>query len=189
MSVTTTETVPSIYVACLSSYNNGVLHGVHIDLEDGIEEDEVWDQVKAMLAKSKYPPAEEWAIHDHEGFEGIRVWEYDRFERVLVWAEGIRKHGAPYAAWVNDVLGRDYGSSGEDYSVDKFQDAFLGEYDSLADYAQESFESNFGSDFFEKLGIEQIGYNIDWEGYGEAEFNDLTVVESGSKVLIFDPNR
>lgn len=46
-----------IYVASLSDYNNGLLHGVWIDL-DGADEDSVWQQVNTMLRESKYPNVE-----------------------------------------------------------------------------------------------------------------------------------
>lgn len=53
---------PRIYVASLSDYNNGLLHGEWIDA--GQEPDEIHEQVQAMLAESESPGAEEWAIHD-----------------------------------------------------------------------------------------------------------------------------
>jgi hypothetical protein len=51
---------PRIYVACLAAYNNGCLHGRWID---ATTPDEIWAQVRAMLADSPEPDAEEWAIH------------------------------------------------------------------------------------------------------------------------------
>ena len=62
-------TTPRIYVACLASYNAGILHGCWVELNDGA--DAVFDYVKAMLEKSKIANAEEWAIHDYEGFERV----------------------------------------------------------------------------------------------------------------------
>ena len=76
-----------IYVASLSDYNSGNLHGVWIDCE-GKDANELQDEVNAMLRASSYPnvmvdcpdrganhpdgfqvpSAEEYAIHDHEGF-------------------------------------------------------------------------------------------------------------------------
>lgn len=51
---------PRIYVACLAAYNSGCLHGRWID---ATTPDEIWEQVRAMLADSPVPDAEEWAIH------------------------------------------------------------------------------------------------------------------------------
>ena len=50
-----------IYVACLASYNNGILHGRWIDVTD---EDAIWSEVQAMLKASPLDEiCEEWAIH------------------------------------------------------------------------------------------------------------------------------
>lgn len=46
--------MPRIYVACLASYNNGVLHGRWIDLA-GLDVDGVQDEIAEMLRESKYP--------------------------------------------------------------------------------------------------------------------------------------
>lgn len=46
-------TTPRIYVACLASYNAGLLHGRWIDL-DG-DADEVHAEIAAMLRESPYP--------------------------------------------------------------------------------------------------------------------------------------
>lgn len=60
-----------IYVACLAAYNNGKLHGRWIDATQG--EDHIWDETRAMHAESPEPDAEEWSIHDYEGFEGASL--------------------------------------------------------------------------------------------------------------------
>lgn len=46
--------MPRIYVACLASYNNGVLHGRWIDL-DGLDVDDVQNEIAEMLRESRYP--------------------------------------------------------------------------------------------------------------------------------------
>ena len=84
--MTTTEgTMPRIYVACLAAYNNGKLHGEWIDAD--MDADMIEDAVQEMLAKSPIPTAEEWAIHDHDGFGGIKIGEYESFERVAKLAD------------------------------------------------------------------------------------------------------
>lgn len=42
-----------IYVACLASYNNGVLHGEWLELTS--DEDELWEGIKRVLRTSPYP--------------------------------------------------------------------------------------------------------------------------------------
>jgi len=80
-----------IYVACLAAYNNGYLHGCWIDAELG--EDHIWERTRVMLAGSPIEMAEEWAIHDYEGFEGAPVSEWTSFERIAALADFITEHG------------------------------------------------------------------------------------------------
>ena len=55
-----------IYVADLAAYNNGKLHGMWIDTTQSV--DEIFDIIKTLLESSPEEDAEEFAIHDHEGF-------------------------------------------------------------------------------------------------------------------------
>ena len=81
-----------IYVACLAAYNNGHLHGEWIEVTD---EASIWEAVQAMLFTSPIEEdAEEWAIHDYEGFEGAQVGEYFSFASVVELADYIRERGA-----------------------------------------------------------------------------------------------
>lgn len=117
-----------IYVADLAAYNPGHLHGAWVDATqdmDGIQE-----QVDAMLATSPVEGAEEYAIHDFEGFGSYRVGEYERLERVRQIACFIEEHpdmGAALLAHFNDL----------DQARKAADEAYCGCYASLADYAQE----------------------------------------------------
>ena len=53
---------PRIYVASLADYNEGRLHGAWLDVRGELRE--LDEGVRAMLAASKVPGAEEWAIHE-----------------------------------------------------------------------------------------------------------------------------
>ncbi|MDB2438772.1 antirestriction protein ArdA [Hellea sp.] len=116
-----------IYVACLAAYNNGHLHGEWINVTD---EASIWEAVQAMLFRSPIEEAEEWAIHDYEGFEGAEVGEYFTFANVVELAEYIGERGKLGAEVLNY-----YGGNIED-AKSRF-DEYAGEYDSLADYAEE----------------------------------------------------
>ena len=132
-----TSTCPRIYVASLSDYNAGVLHGVWINL-DGIDAEEVQEIVNKMLAESptakrEGTPAEEWAIHDDEGFYDIEISEDATFEEVCEHAEMIEGNGLPWSAYVNNV-GRKYAN------VEDFEESYQGHYDSVEAYAEQLLE-------------------------------------------------
>ena len=86
-----TSTDIQIYVACLASYNNGILHGHWINANQS--EEDIWEGIKCVLASSPIPDAEEWAIHDYEGFYGIQLSEYESISTVTELAMFINEQG------------------------------------------------------------------------------------------------
>jgi len=138
---------PRIYVACLAAYNNGRLHGRWID---ATTPDEIWCEVSAMLRASPEPDAEEWAIHDYEGFEGANFSEYASFETVCDLAEFIGEHG--------QLGARIYQHYGNDIEQARaaFED-YCGEYRSAADFAEE-LHNDLGT-----IIPESLSYYIDWQ--------------------------
>ncbi|ADU00393.1 antirestriction protein ArdA [Mycolicibacterium gilvum] len=121
---------PAIYVASLADYNNGRLHGAWIDAAR--DPDEIYADIKAMLASSHEPAAEEWAIHDYEQFGRWKVSEYDAVEQVSRIAKGIAEHGYAYSAWADVLDGGD-----ASFDTDSFREAFLGHYDSVTEYVEQ----------------------------------------------------
>jgi antirestriction protein ArdA len=89
---------PRIYVASLADYVGGHLHGVWLEVTG--DADELEERVKRMLSASPLPGAEEWAIHDYEGFGPIYLHEHEPLERVAKLARGIAEHGPAFAHWV-----------------------------------------------------------------------------------------
>ena len=117
---------PRIYVASLSDYTAGILHGAWIDADQSAEE--IQEAVNAMLAESPSGHAEEWAIHDYDNFGGIELSEYESFEKVSELGQLISEHGPAFAAYA-DLVGVDYATS------EGFEEAFAGEWDSEQDFA------------------------------------------------------
>src|SRR5436305_12663954 len=78
---------PRVYVASLADYNAGRLHGAWLDGNQ--EPGELKRQIAAMLARSPEPGAEEWAIHDYDGFGAARLDEYESLETIARLAAGI----------------------------------------------------------------------------------------------------
>jgi len=75
MKTATTSDGLRIFVSCLASYNNGKLHGTWVNCE-GLDAEDLTAEVEAMLAASSVPLAEEFAIHDHEGFAAFDIGEF-----------------------------------------------------------------------------------------------------------------
>jgi len=123
-------TQPRIYVACLAAYNNGQLHGAWLTADSG--EAELHESIRNMLAASPIAHAEEWAIHDHEGFCGIAVAEYASMETVARLAEFAAEHeelGAAVLAYFGGDL---------DEAEEALKDRYFGVWKSLADYLEET---------------------------------------------------
>lgn len=172
-------TSPRIYVACLAAYNAGRLHGAWIDADQ--DKDAVWAEVEAVLTSSPVPGAEEWAIHDYEGFGPMRLSEYESVERVVAIAHGIEEHGPAFAAWLDGDSTRDP----EDLTA--FEDAYRGEWDSVRAYAEDWAESTGLDDLAEKCGSPYI--HVDVELLERDLEIEMTVVETPEhRVWIFDPN-
>lgn len=122
------STGPRIYAACLAAYNNGHLHGRWIDADQDAAT--IQAEISAMLQASPIPGAEEWAIHDHEGFEGAELSEYSGIDRVVELAAFISGRGALGAKLLDHF-------SGDIDQAEAAFDNYAGRYRSLADYAQE----------------------------------------------------
>jgi antirestriction protein len=82
---------PRIYIACLAAYNNGILHGEWINADQST--DTLHEEVKTVLASSPIPNAEEWAIHDNEGFGDIFIQEYTNLETISELAAFLAERG------------------------------------------------------------------------------------------------
>jgi antirestriction protein len=124
-----------IYVASLSDYNNGVLHGRWIDIDGTTTVDEIWDEVNEMLAESPTAKkhgekAEEWEIHDHEGFDGLDLGAWDSFEDYIHHAEMLEEYGEAWRVYVGYV-GNGYATK------ENFEDSYRGAYRDEEDFAYE----------------------------------------------------
>jgi len=82
-----------------------------------------------MLANSPEPDAEEWAIHDYEGFEDAPISEWDSFERIENLADFITEHEA-----LGGKLLEHFGGDLDDAKT--AFDNYWGEHTSLEEYAR-----------------------------------------------------
>lgn len=202
-------TSPRIYVADLSAYNAGNLHGRWINADQ--DADDIRAEIAEMLRESPCPntvcecprcaaditvpvgecaedcpvckgtnevtTAEEWAIHDFEGFEGIRLSEQEDIDTVADLAAAIEEHGEPFAVWWNN-------ENRDSVDVDRFLEQYRGTYSSLADYAEEVIGNCYEIDKLPDV----IRFHIDWDGIGrDMELGgDIWTHEGGDGVYVFD---
>lgn len=130
---TTTSSIPSprIYVACLAAYNAGTLHGRWINAYQ--DADAIQQDVLAILADSPEHNAEEWAIHDHEGFGKVHISQSEDLSTVSQLASFIEEHGHTGLALLSY-------HSGDLQEAQQSLENYMGTYPSLADYAEETME-------------------------------------------------
>jgi len=152
-----------IYVACLAAYNNGILHGRWIEANQ--DPFDIWSEVSEMLLASPVEDAEEWAIHDHDGFEGCTVSEHAAFDYVSELAQFIDEQGA-----LGGKLVEYYGSLSDARGA--IEDHYAGEYESLSDFAQEITEQS-------TTIPDHIAAYVDYERMAQdLEINDVLAIET-----------
>ena len=153
---------PRIYIACLASYNNGILHGAWTDPTQGIEA--IHDALTEILSTSSMEDAEEWAIHDYEGFGGVPISEYESLDHVADLAEFIEQYGMLGAALLSDH-----------YDLENAKRAinenYAGSFESVADFAQELTEDSIDIP-------ERLRFYIDYDAMArDMLVNDILAIE------------
>lgn len=171
---------PRIYVASLSDFNAGRLHGAWLDAD--ADADELHNGVAAMLAGSPQPDAEEWAVHDHDGFAGLRLHEFETLETVSRLGRGLRTHGAAFAGLV-DLLGVEAATD------EAFERHYRGHWDSAHDYAEDLLADLGAEQYLEQVPAWLQPYvRLDVDAFARdlQLGGDLYVTEADAGVHIFD---
>lgn len=170
-----TELTPRIYVACLAAYNNGILHGEWIDADKGV--DHINEQVAAMLKASPVELAEEWAIHDFEGFESFNLSESTSFDRVAEIAEFIAEHGR-IGTLIADQYNNDLTAARE-----AMEDRYYGEWETMTEFAE---HLTVETGDLDKLPEHLIHY-IDFKAMGRdmVHGGGWACIEDGYKTHVF----
>lgn len=161
-----------IYVACLAAYNNGYLHGRWIDASQ--EAWAIYDDIRDMLNASPIADAEEWAIHDYEGFGSLSLSEYEGIDRVAELAAFIAEHGELGAELVShfDDIGQ---------ARQALEESYHGSFESLADYVQGLTEDT-------SQVPEHLRFYIDWDAMArDAELSGdvFTVQTAHNEIHVF----
>lgn len=162
----TDENTPKIYVACLSAYNAGHLHGLWIDATQDPEDIE--DDINWMLSWSPVAddePCEEYAIHDYENFPGFSLREYESLEYISKLGQALyySDDADAMAAWLNyakDVIHE----PDIEKLAEEFSSYYCGHWDSERDFVLKSdeIEEIYNWSEFEK-NFTFWSLHIDWD--------------------------
>ena len=142
---TTTKTKPAciasglpdvgIYIACLASYNGGILQGAWVDLELCQDEEDIQEGIDWVLATSPEPGAEEWAMHDSCGLPGyLSRTEWPGLGELVAWVDGL---SAMIDQDEREAYRLECEDQGQTIDEDAFRSAYCGCYSSGEEYAQE----------------------------------------------------
>lgn len=173
------EGSPRIYVVCLSAYNNGSLYGRWIAADQTPED--ILDEIQGMLASSPEPRAEEWSIHDYDGFGSLQMREAESLARISAIASGITEHGPAFGEWLA------YDSSRDAAESKVFSDAFRGEWESLRAYTEAYAQSTGLYRAAEKAGSPYIRVDVD-ALQRDLKMDVYTVPSGHGAVFVFDAN-
>ncbi|GCD99888.1 antirestriction protein ArdA [Embleya hyalina] len=170
-----------IYVASLSDYNHEILHGAWIDVADNTESG-IWDEIEAMLKASptarKYgEAAEEWAIHDSEGFDPIAIGEYTPIGDLVIYSRLIETCGSAVLA---HFLGENTCALNE--LERHIKDRYVGTHDSFREFS-DSYADAMLSEY-----PDFITEYFDYESYARDLENAYDVVQAPDGVHIFADN-
>lgn len=134
-----------IYVASLSDYNAGILHGSWFDLSDYSDTDDLLEAIqKQVLSTSPtaheegLKSAEEFAIHDYDGVYPAGLGEYESINRLMEIQDCLNRcidDNIPeeaFCEWMEEIEGMPEG-----INYDAFVDCYHGQYDSKLDFTYE----------------------------------------------------
>lgn len=169
---------PRIYVACLASYNAGILHGEWITLDGSAD---IGEEIKTMLAASPVDDAEEYAVHDHESCGNLS--EYAGMDSLNNIAEAYRLTETNTIDW--ELFCEFCGHLGKDLNpseISAYEDCYAGSSIDLVSWCQ---------DFLEETGqLESIPENLrfyfDYEAYArDVEINDVFTIDHNGETHVF----
>lgn len=191
----TFKDTPKIYVACLSAYNNGYLHGLWVDATQ--EPEDIFEDIKWMLSWSPVrddEACEEWAIHDYEDFEDVELGEYESIQRVSALAQALEEatDKQAFAAYLANYQYEINTETKEDLeeALEKFGDCYCGHYDSEQNFVltSEEIEAMFNFSGLQK-DYQFWSFHIDWESVARELFmTGYDAVDAKTGIYVFREN-
>lgn len=134
-----------IYIACLSSYNNGFLFGKWFDLDNYSDEEDLLEDIQKEVLDNPENPSrkkygenpEEWAMHDIEGIDYGKIrTEYPDLSKLIELNELLSEEHGEIILDLKDHLGLNSIEDAKEYHEDNHIGKFANEND-MADYVAE----------------------------------------------------
>jgi antirestriction protein len=145
-----------VYIACLASYNNGILYGHWVDLDLITDKEELTTTIDYILKHSPTVGAEEYACNDWVGIPSFLADEYpnwdDVFEYLTVIQEVSDEDAYKYACECHDSV----------LSKRDFNSTFMGCYSSVEEFCME-FTDNM-------IEINYLVNYVDWDRVWHGEY-------------------
>lgn len=184
------EFAPRVYVASLTDYNAGILHGEWIDAT--LDTEDMQEAVQAMLAKSPEAAtefsrkhgliAEEWAIHDYDDFGPIKLGEWESFEKVSAIANLLTEYGEAFAVWYAAET-----REGDQRDLEmSFQDASVREIESERDFAMELAEETVEN--WNDRSADWPFNCIDWDYAAKEIMQNMTTARYDGTLYVWEDN-
>lgn len=171
--------MPKIYVSCLASYNNGILHGRWVEASSDVEE--MQEEVNAMMRESPMPDAEEWAIHDYEDMPKS-LGEFSGLQAVADYVTFLEEH----KGFSEGDLRAIYEEFGDYQEADEaMRDRFVTICASFEDYANEAADEAIACHTSDGEAPQFLINYFDYEAFARDLVHDHHVVDVPSGVAIF----
>lgn len=165
-----------VYIACLAAYNNGIMHGEWVEVSGDV--DELKAEIARILKDSPEEDAEEWAIHDSEGFGSYHVSEWADLEDLCDYVTTLSE--TSHDVELIDGVICDRGCTARE-AIAYIDDHYQGEYESLEHWAEQFLQET------DSISLSKdLQYYFDYERYGrdrEMEGSIFTV-QIGSAVHV-----
>lgn len=166
---------PRIYLASLADYNAGRHHGAWVEASS--DEDEMAEAAAAMLARSKEPYAEEFAIHDYEGFGPVKLGEFTPLSEIAAIMAAVDNEYDEAMAWakISYLAGVGYGPA--DWADKMDEVSVYGPFhgDAETEFAEEFVDSMGGVSELSKQTAESY---FDYAKFGRDLSMDYTEVDT-----------
>ncbi|MGL5032628.1 MAG: antirestriction protein ArdA [Microcystaceae cyanobacterium] len=139
---------PQIWAGCQAAYNSGHLHGKWIDATQ--EEDDIWTEIKAMLAESPVSylyECEEWYVGDTQDFNDVTIGT--NVSKISEIAQAIKKYGEGMSIFLKHGC-----------EISNFESSYKGCYKSEQDFVYKEWEKSGKWGQLKEIGVEEWAINL-----------------------------